>query len=63
MSPRATYPVCTRTILAAGGAGRVVFMTRRGPVAVLVNYRVLEGDVVFRIAEDTNVTAVSGANR
>jgi nitroimidazol reductase NimA-like FMN-containing flavoprotein (pyridoxamine 5'-phosphate oxidase superfamily) len=48
-----------RRHLSAGGVGRFVFTTRRGPVAVPVNYRMLEGDVVFRAAEGTSLTAVS----
>jgi nitroimidazol reductase NimA-like FMN-containing flavoprotein (pyridoxamine 5'-phosphate oxidase superfamily) len=48
-----------RRLLSAGGVGRFVFTTRRGPVAVPVNYRMLEGDVVFRAAQDTSLTAVS----
>jgi transcriptional regulator with XRE-family HTH domain len=48
-----------RRLLAAGGVGRFVFTTQRGPVAVPVNYRMVEGDVVFRTAEDTSLTAVS----
>jgi transcriptional regulator with XRE-family HTH domain len=33
-----------------GGVGRVVFVEDRGPVALPVNYRTLEGSVVFRTA-------------
>ena len=50
-----------RRLLAPGGVGRFVFTTRRGPVAVPVNYRMVEGDVVFRTAEDTSLTTVSDA--
>jgi transcriptional regulator with XRE-family HTH domain len=45
-----------RRHLSAGGVGRFVFTTQRGPVALPVNYRTLEGDVVFRTAEDTSLT-------
>jgi nitroimidazol reductase NimA-like FMN-containing flavoprotein (pyridoxamine 5'-phosphate oxidase superfamily) len=48
-----------RKLLAAGGVGRFVFTTGRGPVAVPVNYRMIGGDVVFRTAEDTSLTSVS----
>ena len=48
-----------RSHLAAGGVGRFVFTTRRGPVAVPVNYRMAEGDIVFRTAEETSLTEVS----
>jgi nitroimidazol reductase NimA-like FMN-containing flavoprotein (pyridoxamine 5'-phosphate oxidase superfamily) len=50
-----------RRLLAAGGVGRFVFTTQRGPVAVPVNYRMMEGDVVFRTAGDSSLTAVSDA--
>jgi nitroimidazol reductase NimA-like FMN-containing flavoprotein (pyridoxamine 5'-phosphate oxidase superfamily) len=50
-----------RRLLAAGGVGRFVFTTRRGPVAIPVNYRMMERDVVFRTAEDTSLAAVSDA--
>lgn len=50
-----------RSLLAAGGVGRFVFTTGRGPVAVPVNYRMIEGDVVFRTAENTSLTSVSEA--
>jgi transcriptional regulator with XRE-family HTH domain len=49
-----------RRLLAPGGVGRFVFTTQRGPVAVPVNYRMLEGDVVFRTADDTSLTAAVG---
>jgi transcriptional regulator with XRE-family HTH domain len=50
-----------RRLLAAGGVGRLVFIADRRPVALPVNYRMLEGDVVFRTGEDTSLTAVSDA--
>ena len=50
-----------RRLLAPGGVGRFVFTTRRGPVAVPVNYRMVDGDILFRTAEDTSLTAVSDA--
>lgn len=34
--------------LGRGGVGRFVFTNTRGPVALPVNYRVLDGDIVFR---------------
>ena len=40
---------CQR-LLAAGGVGRVVFNSERGPVALPVNYRLDHDDVVFRTA-------------
>ncbi|MGD0312579.1 MAG: pyridoxamine 5'-phosphate oxidase family protein [Acidimicrobiales bacterium] len=35
-------------LIAPGGVGRVVFSDERGPVALPVNFRVSEGDIVFR---------------
>jgi transcriptional regulator with XRE-family HTH domain len=35
-------------LISAGGVGRVVFHEPRGPVAIPVNFRVLDNDVVFR---------------
>jgi transcriptional regulator with XRE-family HTH domain len=49
---------CTR-LLGEGGVGRFVFNTDRGPEAVPVNYRLLDGDVVFRVAADTSLAAVA----
>lgn len=42
-------------LLGPGGVGRIVFVTERRPVAVPVNFRLLDGDVVFRTAADTFV--------
>ena len=50
-----------RRLLAAGGVGRVVFDADRGPVALPVNYGVVDGDIVFRTAEGTGPTLVSDA--
>lgn len=49
---------CMR-LLAAGGVGRFVFTTARGPEAVPVNYRIMDGDVVFRVAADSALASVS----
>ena len=35
-------------LIASGGVGRLVFSDQRGPTALPVNFRVLEGDIVFR---------------
>jgi hypothetical protein len=43
--------------LAAGGVGRVVFATARGPVALPVNFVSPNGDVLFR-ADETMASAV-----
>ena len=34
--------------LAGGGVGRFVYTSKRGPVALPVNFRLLDGDIVFR---------------
>lgn len=38
------------TLISPGGVGRVVFAAPRGPVALPVNFRMLDGDVVFKTA-------------
>ena len=48
-------------LLAGGGVGRVVFATEAGPEALPVNFRVLDGDVVFRTAEGGALARVVGA--
>ncbi len=35
-------------LIASGGVGRLVFSDKRGPTALPVNFRMLEGDIVFR---------------
>lgn len=40
---------CT-ALISPGGVGRVVFHELRGPIAVPVNFRMLDGEVVFRTA-------------
>jgi hypothetical protein len=48
-------------LLATGGVGRLVFhAVERGPVAIPVNYRLLDGDIVFRTASDTSLAAAVG---
>lgn len=37
-------------LVSPGGVGRVAFHEPRGPIAIPVNFRVLDGDVVFRTA-------------
>nr|WP_257018893.1 pyridoxamine 5'-phosphate oxidase family protein [Streptomyces sp. TLI_235] len=53
-------PVCWSK-LAPGGIGRVVLSTREGPVALPVNFRVLDGTVVYRTAEGSTACADRGA--
>ncbi len=48
-------------LLATGGVGRVVFhAAERGPVALPVNYRLLDGHIVFRTAADTSLAGAAG---
>jgi transcriptional regulator with XRE-family HTH domain len=46
-----------RDLIDPGGVGRVVFSEKRGPVAMPVNYQMLDGDVVFRTAALSSVTS------
>ncbi len=48
-----------RAMVAPGGVGRFVYSEARGPVAVPVNFRVLDGDVVFRTDSSAMVGAVA----
>ncbi len=48
-------------LLAGGGVGRLVFVSKRGPVALPVNFRLLEGDVVFRTRTGGRLAAVAGS--
>jgi nitroimidazol reductase NimA-like FMN-containing flavoprotein (pyridoxamine 5'-phosphate oxidase superfamily) len=41
-------PASCAALISDGGIGRVVFHEPRGPVALPVNFRILDGDVVFR---------------
>ena len=41
-------PESCAALVSDGGSGRVVFHAPRGPVALPVNFRVLDGDVIFR---------------
>ncbi len=43
------------TLVAPGGIGRFVFLDERGPVAWPVNFRTLDGDVVFRTGTESSV--------
>lgn len=47
-------------LLAPGGVGRVVLSEPRGPVAIPVNFGVLDGDVVFRTSDGTPAAGVAG---
>jgi nitroimidazol reductase NimA-like FMN-containing flavoprotein (pyridoxamine 5'-phosphate oxidase superfamily) len=39
-------------LIAPGGVGRIVFSDDRGPTAIPVNFRVSEGEIVFRTESD-----------
>lgn len=46
--------------LAGGGVGRFVFLAEQGPVALPVNFRVADGDVVFRTRSEGTLAAAAG---
>jgi transcriptional regulator with XRE-family HTH domain len=45
-----------QALIGPGGVGRVVFFESRGPVALPVNFRMLEGNVVFRTEPESALT-------
>ena len=46
--------------LAGGGVGRFVFLAEQGPVALPVNFRLVDGDVVFRTRAEGALAAAAG---
>jgi transcriptional regulator with XRE-family HTH domain len=44
-------------LVAPGGVGRFVFVDDRGPAALPVNFRVLDGDIVFRTKSEARIVA------
>ncbi len=48
-----------RAMVAPGGVGRFVYSDEQGPVAVPVNFRVLDGDIVFRTDSKAMILAVT----
>jgi transcriptional regulator with XRE-family HTH domain len=50
-------PAECRAYLAGGGIGRFLFLASRGPVAIPVNYRILDGDIVFRTGSAAIIAA------
>ena len=50
-----------RVLVAPGGVGRVVFTDATGPVALPVNFRMLDGDVVFRTEATATVLSSLGS--
>jgi transcriptional regulator with XRE-family HTH domain len=47
--------------LAGGGVGRFVFLAPEGPVALPVNFRFLDGDVIFRTRAEGVLAAAAGS--
>lgn len=47
-------------LLLAGGVGRIVLVEARGPVAIPVNFAVVEGDVVLRTSADSSPATADG---
>jgi nitroimidazol reductase NimA-like FMN-containing flavoprotein (pyridoxamine 5'-phosphate oxidase superfamily) len=50
-------PESCRELIHPGGVGRIVFCQSRGPVALPVNFRILDGDVIFRTAPLPELTS------
>jgi len=46
--------------LAGGGVGRFVFLAEQGPIALPINFRLVEGDVVFRTRAEGELAAAAG---
>jgi nitroimidazol reductase NimA-like FMN-containing flavoprotein (pyridoxamine 5'-phosphate oxidase superfamily) len=46
--------------LTDGGVGRLVFIAERGPVALPVNFRFIDGDIVFRTSDTGSLLAAVG---
>ncbi len=63
-SPRPVLDLLDRdscvALIAPGGVGRIVFCESRGPVALPVNFRILDGDVIFRTATLPELTSNLG---
>jgi transcriptional regulator with XRE-family HTH domain len=47
----------SKAMVAPGGVGRFVFWDDRGPVALPVNYQMLDGDIVFRTGSEAACVA------
>lgn len=47
-------------LLAPGGVGRFVFLAEQGPVALPVNFRFADGDIVFRTRSEGVLAAAAG---
>ncbi len=50
-----------QAMVAPGGVGRFVYSNKHGPLAVPVNFRVLDGDIVFRTDSEAMIGAVGPA--
>jgi transcriptional regulator with XRE-family HTH domain len=57
----ALEPAECAELLRPGGIGRVVFVEARGPVALPVNFRMLDGTVVFRTMLNVSLDSALGA--
>jgi nitroimidazol reductase NimA-like FMN-containing flavoprotein (pyridoxamine 5'-phosphate oxidase superfamily) len=56
-------PEMCATLISSGGIGRVIFPEPRGPVALPVNFRVLDGAVIFRTGASASlIQAVHSAS-
>jgi nitroimidazol reductase NimA-like FMN-containing flavoprotein (pyridoxamine 5'-phosphate oxidase superfamily) len=59
-APETLSPAQCRGYLGTSGVGRLVFSEPRGPVAVPVNYAILDGDIVVRTSGSTSLAAHAG---
>lgn len=61
--PEQLGPAQCRGYLGAGGVGRFVFAGPRGPVAIPVNYVMLDGDIVVRTGRRTSLADGTAQSR
>jgi hypothetical protein len=62
-APEPLSPAQCRGYLGSRGVGRLVFTEPRGPVAVPVNYAILDGDIVVRTSGRGSLPALAGQAR
>jgi nitroimidazol reductase NimA-like FMN-containing flavoprotein (pyridoxamine 5'-phosphate oxidase superfamily) len=53
---------CEGHLAGGGGVGRFVFLAEQGPVALPVNFRFVDGDVVFRTRAEGALAAAAGTS-
>ena len=53
-------PAECAALISPGGVGRLVFVSDRGPVAMPVNFRMLDADIVFRTEADSPLVPPAG---